>query len=88
MWKPTRTVDCKSYTLRGALERTDLVDCTRQLRLNFTASQHTSQDVWVLLTRHVVDSQQTSDFIALKVEYEDSAVRMDISASVTVMVRA
>jgi calpain-7 len=50
---------------------TSSVASTRHLYLNFESRKETSEEVWVLLTRHVVDSSQTSEFISLKVEIED-----------------
>lgn len=50
---------------------TSSVASTRHLYLKFENRKETSEEVWILLTRHVVDSSQTSEFISLKVEIED-----------------
>ena len=47
------------------------VASTRHLCLNFETKKETSEEVWVLLTRHVVDSSRTSEFISMEVEIED-----------------
>jgi hypothetical protein len=39
--------------------------------LNFENGNETLEEVWILLTRHVVDSRRISEFISLKVEIED-----------------
>ncbi|KAJ7603725.1 hypothetical protein B0H17DRAFT_1222383 [Mycena rosella] len=45
---------------------------TRHLRLKFdSTSRNAEEEVWVLLTRHVVDTRRTSDFISLRVQLED-----------------
>ncbi|KAJ7125274.1 hypothetical protein C8R44DRAFT_875091 [Mycena epipterygia] len=45
---------------------------TRHLRLKFdSTSRNDEEEVWVLLTRHVVDTRRTSDFISLRVQLED-----------------
>ncbi|TFK45065.1 hypothetical protein BDQ12DRAFT_674049 [Crucibulum laeve] len=41
------------------------------VRLKFTNGCSEDEEIWVLLTRHIVDTKRTSDFIALKVEMED-----------------
>jgi calpain-7 len=50
---------------------TSLVASTRHLYLNFENENETWEEVWILLTRHVVDSRRISEFISLKVEIED-----------------
>ncbi|KAK0183648.1 hypothetical protein F5146DRAFT_1085661 [Armillaria mellea] len=51
---------------------------TRQLRANFsfTDSTVTDDEIWVLLTRHLSTSQETSEFIALQVETDDDNIRV------------
>jgi hypothetical protein len=44
---------------------------TRHLYLNFETRKENPEEVWILLTRHVVDSSRTSEFISLEVEVED-----------------
>ncbi|KAJ7099454.1 hypothetical protein B0H15DRAFT_771653, partial [Mycena belliarum] len=36
-----------------------------------TSRERTEHEVWVLLTRHVVDTRRTSDYISLRVQVED-----------------
>ncbi|KAJ6631453.1 hypothetical protein B0H10DRAFT_2207112 [Mycena sp. CBHHK59/15] len=48
---------------------------TRHMRLQFNNTSHNPEDeVWVLLTRHVVDTRRTSDFISLRVQLEDDLI--------------
>ncbi|KAG5646200.1 hypothetical protein DXG03_004026 [Asterophora parasitica] len=46
---------------------------TRQVHLRFDnrRNQGAEQEIWLLLTRHVIDSSRISDFISLKVDVED-----------------
>ena len=44
---------------------------TRQLQVEFSCDGSLDEEIWVLLTRHVVDTHRTSDFTALRVEVED-----------------
>ncbi|SJK98157.1 uncharacterized protein ARMOST_01418 [Armillaria ostoyae] len=55
-----------------------LVGCTRQLRANFsfTDSTVTDDEIWVLLTRHLSTSRETSEFIALQVETDDDNIKV------------
>lgn len=49
-----------------------LIGSTRHLRLKFdSTSRNDEEEIWVLLTRHVVDTRRTSDFISLRVQLED-----------------
>ncbi|KAJ7578544.1 hypothetical protein C8J56DRAFT_1016524 [Mycena floridula] len=61
--------------------------CTRHLRVKFSSGPESSDDIWILLTRHVLDTRQTSDFGALKVQVEDEtndSAKSDIPSSVAV----
>lgn len=64
--------DEESRLLRwcGLYYLTHLLASTRHLYLSFNKTE-TSEEVWILLTRHVVDSSRSSEFISLKVEIED-----------------
>jgi len=44
---------------------------SRQLQLEFSCESTLDEEIWLLLTRHVVDTHRTSDFTALRVEVED-----------------
>lgn len=45
---------------------------SRQLSLHFdNTNEEADEEIWILLTRHVVDSGRTSDFISLKIEVDD-----------------
>ncbi|KAF4614242.1 hypothetical protein D9613_007736 [Agrocybe pediades] len=46
-------------------------DGLRQIQMAFTRTGLADEEIWVLLTRHVVDSHRDSDFIALQVELDD-----------------
>ncbi|RDB24959.1 Calpain-like protease palB/RIM13 [Hypsizygus marmoreus] len=81
-WDPSQWADTLSF--HGMWRRGGQTDqsSTRQLSLKFkNTSQSPDEEIWVLLTRHVVDSSRTSDFISLKVEVEDdlkgSAIAVD-----------
>ena len=39
--------------------------------MNVENKKEHSEEVWILLTRHVVDSSRTAEFISLEVEVED-----------------
>ena len=51
-----------------------LIEGARQVQLEFNTSSLFDEEIWVLLTRHVIDTHRTSDFIALKVEIEDDLI--------------
>ncbi|KIM39736.1 hypothetical protein M413DRAFT_446644 [Hebeloma cylindrosporum] len=42
-----------------------------QLQVEFSCDSTLDEEIWLLLTRHVVDTHRTSDFTALRVEVED-----------------
>lgn len=44
------------------------------MSVQFSADEDFDDEVWVVLTRHVVDSQRTTDFISLRVDVEDDAM--------------
>ncbi|KAF8905038.1 hypothetical protein CPB84DRAFT_1845125 [Gymnopilus junonius] len=44
---------------------------SRQTQIEFNCSSDLDEEIWVLLTRHVVDARRSTDFIALRVELED-----------------
>ncbi|KAG7449916.1 cysteine proteinase [Guyanagaster necrorhizus] len=52
--------------------------CTRQLRANFSVTDNTvkEDEIWVLLTRHLSRSRETSEFIALQVEADDDNIKV------------
>ncbi|KAF8236080.1 cysteine proteinase [Tricholoma matsutake] len=70
-WDPARW--SQVLTFHGMWKRSGFNEesSTRHLYLKFENRKETSEEVWILLTRHVVDSSQTSEFISLKVEIED-----------------
>ena len=45
---------------------------SRHVRMNFNATSLTEEEIWVLLTRHVVQTSRNLDFIALRIEIEDN----------------
>jgi hypothetical protein len=54
---------------------------SRQIHLHFdNRNESVDEEIWILLTRHVVNSCRTSDFISLKVEVED-----DLKSSSSIM---
>ncbi|KAF8962724.1 hypothetical protein BDZ97DRAFT_1702205 [Flammula alnicola] len=44
---------------------------TRHARIEFSCEGRSDEEIWVLLTRHVVDTHRMSDFVALRVDMED-----------------
>lgn len=48
---------------------------SRQTQIEFSCSSDIDEEIWVLLTRHVVDTRRSTDFIALRVELEDDFVQ-------------
>jgi len=51
-----------------------VVSGTRHLSVQFSADENFDDEIWVVLTRHVVDSLRTLDFISLHVDVEDDAI--------------
>ncbi|KJA22940.1 hypothetical protein HYPSUDRAFT_138453, partial [Hypholoma sublateritium FD-334 SS-4] len=47
---------------------------TRHLQIEFDRSDTRNEEIWILLTRHIVDTHRTSDFAALRVELEDDLI--------------
>lgn len=47
---------------------------TRHVQIEFNRSGTPNEEIWILLTRHVVDTHRTSDFAALRVELEDDLI--------------
>ena len=45
---------------------------SRHVRLNFNTTSLAEEEIWVLLTRHVVQTSRNLDFIALRIEIEDN----------------
>jgi len=43
----------------------------RQMQIEFNNASPADEEVWILLTRHIVDSSRKSEFISLQVELED-----------------
>ncbi|KAF8150612.1 hypothetical protein B0H34DRAFT_801552 [Crassisporium funariophilum] len=69
-WDPAMWETC--LTFHGMWKRSGQTDTgSRQLQMNFNTSGAVDGEIWVLLTRHVVDTRRDSDFIALRVEIED-----------------
>ncbi|KAF8199531.1 hypothetical protein BJ912DRAFT_1020136 [Pholiota molesta] len=52
---------------------------TRHTQIEFKCLGTSDEEIWVLLTRHIVDTHRTSDFAALRVELED-----DLTAATTI----
>ncbi|KAK0459294.1 uncharacterized protein EV420DRAFT_1677667 [Desarmillaria tabescens] len=53
--------------------------CTRQFRANFSVTDgavNEDDEIWVLLTRHLSTSRETSEFIALQVETDDDNIKV------------
>ena len=48
-----------------------LVASNQHLRVKFNNSADEDDEIWLLLTRHVVDTRRTSEYIALRVQIED-----------------
>ena len=44
------------------------------MQIEFNRSGTPNVEIWILLTRHVVDTHRTSDFAALRVELEDDLI--------------
>ncbi len=44
------------------------------MQIEFNRSDTPNVEIWILLTRHVVDTHRTSDFAALRVELEDDLI--------------
>ncbi|KAJ6590028.1 hypothetical protein DFH09DRAFT_1307482 [Mycena vulgaris] len=64
----------KNLTFHGTWKQAGAEDrrSTRHLRLKFNSmSRNAEEEVWVLLTRHVVDTRRTSDFISVRAQLED-----------------
>ena len=45
---------------------------SRHVRLNFNTTSPGDEEIWVLLTQHVVQTSRSLDFIALRIEIEDN----------------
>ncbi|KAH9481424.1 Calpain-like protease palB/RIM13 [Psilocybe cubensis] len=70
----------KTLTYHGMWKRnTDDDDESRQAYIEFSNSGTQDEEVWILLTRHVVNTHQTSEFIALRVEVEDQNKELNVS---------
>ncbi|KAF9485226.1 cysteine proteinase [Pholiota conissans] len=54
-------------------------ESTRHVQVEYNCSENPDEEIWVLLTRHIVDSHRTLDFAALRVELED-----DLTAATTI----
>ena len=48
-----------------------IVASNQHLRVKFNNSADEDDEIWLLLTRHVVDTRRTSEYIALRVQIED-----------------
>ena len=49
-------------------------DTFRHAQIEFSCDGDSDAEIWVLLTRHVVDTRRTSDFASLWVEVEDDVI--------------
>lgn len=70
-WDPARWQ--KSLVFHGMWKRNGSTeDASRHVRLNFNTTSLAEEEIWVLLTRHVVQTSRNLDFIALRIEIEDN----------------
>ncbi|PFH46869.1 hypothetical protein AMATHDRAFT_68923 [Amanita thiersii Skay4041] len=69
-WDPSQWSE--SLTFHGTWKRRGQEDQLTNLRLRFN-NVTTDKRIWILLTRHVVNSKRTTDFASLRVEVEDEA---------------
>ncbi|KAF8637563.1 hypothetical protein AX17_002749 [Amanita inopinata Kibby_2008] len=74
-WDPKRWA--KNLTFHGMWKRRgqDEQSSTSRLRLIYNNAS-TDKYIWVLLTRHVIDTKRTSDYVSLRAEPEDEALEM------------
>ncbi|KAF9048647.1 hypothetical protein BJ165DRAFT_1343091, partial [Panaeolus papilionaceus] len=62
-------VACYSLSIQGS----------RYLQMDFNVDGTDDEEVWILLTRHVTNTERTSDFISLLVDIEDSSIADKVS---------
>ncbi|KAK0454341.1 hypothetical protein EV421DRAFT_1756269 [Armillaria borealis] len=76
-WDPRRWKNSLTFHGRWKKKACDN-GCTRQLRANFSVTDSAVKDdeIWVLLTRHLSTSRETSEFIALQVETDDDNIKV------------
>lgn len=44
------------------------------MQIEYNCSGTSTEEVWILLTRHIVDTRKTTDFASLRVELDDIQV--------------
>ncbi|KAF9012688.1 hypothetical protein BDQ17DRAFT_1344439 [Cyathus striatus] len=70
-WDPQTRPNIKTFHCMWKRNSDD--EPSHQARLKFL-NNASEEEVWILLTRHIVETQRTTDFISLRVEVEDDSV--------------